>query len=239
MKVFSKIDERGDTKIDVEQQNSEIWESALERGFTRLGVMNDQVWDDDPKRLGFVLARYKFVAKMLSGQHRVLEVGCGDAFASRIVNREVDELTVTDLDERFIHDIESRADSRWPSRTGCYNALLGRPPGGLYDSIYSLDVLEHIEPKNEDIFITNLVSGLRRHGVMIIGMPSLESQAYASPRSLVGHVNCKSGADLKIFLNRYFHNVFLFSMNDEVVHTGFSPMAHYLRAVCTASKRRR
>jgi glycosyltransferase involved in cell wall biosynthesis len=35
-------------------------------------------------------------------------------------------------------------------------------------------------------------------------------------------------------MERFFHNVFLFSMNDELVHTGFIPMAHYLIAIgCT------
>jgi hypothetical protein len=37
---------------------------------------------------------------------------------------------------------------------------------------------------------------------------------------------------LKNVLERFFTNVFLFSMNDEVVHTGFSPMAHYLFCLC-------
>jgi hypothetical protein len=37
-------------------------------------------------------------------------------------------------------------------------------------------------------------------------------------------------------MERYFHAVFLFSMNDEVVHTGFAPMAHYLIAVCTGKR---
>jgi len=35
-------------------------------------------------------------------------------------------------------------------------------------------------------------------------------------------------------LKNYFNNVFLFSMNDEVVHTGFNKMAHYLIAICCA-----
>jgi hypothetical protein len=30
---------------------------------------------------------------------------------------------------------------------------------------------------------------------------------------------------------KYFHNVFMFSMNDEVVHTGYHKMAHYLVAI--------
>ncbi|MFM8835604.1 MAG: methyltransferase type 12, partial [Actinomycetota bacterium] len=37
-------------------------------------------------------------------------------------------------------------------------------------------------------------------------------------------------------LKKYFHSVFMFSMNDEVVHTGFFPMSHYLIAVCADKK---
>ena len=33
-------------------------------------------------------------------------------------------------------------------------------------------------------------------------------------------------------MTHHFRNVFIFSMNDEVVHTGFYPMAHYLFALC-------
>jgi len=71
---------------------------------------------------------------------------------------------------------------------------------------------------------------------LIVGSPSLESQAHASPPSKAGHINCKSGAELKALLQHYFENVFLFSMNDEVVHTGYYPMAHYLFAVCCQKK---
>jgi len=64
-------------------------------------------------------------------------------------------------------------------------------------------------------------------------MPSIESQKYASEASKLGHVNCMNGEDLRNTLSNYFENVFMFSMNDEVVHTGFSGMAHYLIALCT------
>ena len=97
---------------------------------------------------------------------------------------------------------------------------------------YILDVLEHIDKKDEDLFMKNSLLSLEDQGAMIIGMPSLESQIYASPQSKAGHVNCKSGEDLKAFARKYFHNVFMFSMNDEAIHTGFFPMSHYLIAVC-------
>ena len=69
--------------------------------------------------------------------------------------------------------------------------------------------------------------------VAVIGTPSLESQRYASETSRAGHVNCKSAPDFRAALRRYWRRVFLFSMNDEVIHTGFYPMAHYLIALAT------
>lgn len=207
-----------------------------EAGVARLGLMTNQVWHDDPRRLVFSLARYKFVAKMLSGRKRVLEVGCGDGFASRIVQQEVKDLTVSDYDPVFVADAMSRASAHWPTKAIVADILSG-PPAGCYDAAYSLDVLEHIPTEHEDVFIKNIAAVLNEHGVLIIGMPSLESQAHASPPSRAGHINCKRGPDLKAVMERHFHNVFMFSMNDEVVHTGFFPMAHYLLALCCGPRR--
>lgn len=41
---------------------------------------------------------------------------------------------------------------------------------------------------------------------------------------------------MRKFLGGAFRDVFLFSMNDEVVHTGFTPMAHYLFAIGSGRK---
>ena len=72
-----------------EPQYQECLDAAEQRGFESLGLRSSQSWHDDPKHLLFRLARYKFVAKMLAGRERVLEVGCGDAFGTRIVQAEV------------------------------------------------------------------------------------------------------------------------------------------------------
>jgi len=218
-----------------EVQYSNTLKVRDEIGFQRLGLMTNQVYQDDPRRLAFMLARYKFVSKMLTGKKNVAELGCGDAFGSRIVLQEVDTLDVYDFDPVFIADINDRKSSRWPL-TAREHDILDGPLEKKYDAIYSLDVMEHIVKENEHLYINNLRSSLNPHGVLIVGMPSLESQTYASPVSKEGHVNCKSGVDLKAVLEKSFHNVFLFSMNDEVVHTGFTPMAHYLLAACTEAK---
>jgi hypothetical protein len=72
--------------------------------------------------------------------------------------------------------------------------------------------------------------------VLIIGTASAEAQVYSSLQSDAGPLNCKSGLELKALLERYFDRAFIFSMNDEVVHPGFHPLAHYLFAICTGPK---
>jgi 2-polyprenyl-3-methyl-5-hydroxy-6-metoxy-1,4-benzoquinol methylase len=196
-----------------------------------MGLMSSQVWRDDPRRLVFLLSRYKFVSKMLSGLESVLEIGCADAFGSRIVKQEVKRLVAADFDPIFIDNAQKRADEKWPIEFVVHDMLAG-PLGERFDGIYCCDVLEHIEARDESQFVANIVKSLKPHGVAIFGSPSLESQVYASAPSKEGHVNCKTAVDLRALLGRSFHNVFIFSMNDEVVHTGFHPMAHYLFGVC-------
>lgn len=205
-------------------------------GFQRLGLMSNQVYYDDPRRLAFLLARYKFVSKMLSGRARVAEMGCGDAFGTRIVLQEVGSVEAFDFDPLFVEDVNNRQVEKWPVTAAVHDILDGPIPGSPFDGIYSLDVMEHIEAKQERCYLENLRASLDNHGVLVIGMPSLESQKYASSVSKQGHMNCKSGQDLKNVLEQCFHNIFLFSMNDEVVHTGFYPMAHYLLGVCVSKR---
>jgi 2-polyprenyl-3-methyl-5-hydroxy-6-metoxy-1,4-benzoquinol methylase len=200
------------------------------RGLTSLGLMSNQTWFDDPRRLLFHLSRYKFVARMLAGCQHVLEVGCADAFGTRIVLQQVARLTAVDFDPIFVEDVCQHMDSRWQFECRQHDMLDG-PVSGEFDGAYALDVLEHIRPEDERQFLGHMVQSLGEHGKLVLGMPSIESQQYASPASRSGHVNCKNEEGLRALLQSYFHHVFLFSMNDEVVHTGFGPMAHYRLAI--------
>jgi 2-polyprenyl-3-methyl-5-hydroxy-6-metoxy-1,4-benzoquinol methylase len=218
-----------------EPQYKALLEVKAKHGVTQLGLMTNQGWHDDPKRFAFTLARYKFVAKMFAGRETVLEIGCADAFGTRIVQQAVGKVTATDFDPIFIDDVNRRMNSRWPLETLVHDMLSG-PIDRQFDAAYALDVLEHVNAKREDDFLRNVVKSLAGTGIAIFGMPSLESQAYASAQSKAGHVNCKSGDALKRTLERHFHTVFVFSMNDEVVHTGFYPMANYLLGVACHRK---
>lgn len=214
-----------------EPQYQMIIDKSEAQGLASLGLMTSQAWDDDPKRLTFTFSRYKFVAKMFAGKESVLEIGCADAFATRIVRQEVTSLTAVDFDPLFVDDVNRRMSGKWPFTCFQHDMLAGPAPG-VYDGIYALDVLEHIKPADEHRFLENTVASLAPHGAVIFGIPSLESQVYASPVSLAGHVNCKSMPDFQSTMQRYFHQVFMFAMNDEVLHTGYHKMAQYLFAVC-------
>jgi cyclopropane fatty-acyl-phospholipid synthase-like methyltransferase len=218
-----------------EKQYQEPIKEVLTRGVERLGLMTSWAYLDDPKRLAFTFSRYKFVSKMLYGKNQILEIGCGDAFASRLVAQTVGKLTAIDFDQSFIKDANQRKNGLWPIDCFCHDILSGPAPG-QYDGIFSLDVLEHISPASEKLFLNNIVNCLHAEGVVIIGMPSQESQTYASPQSKEGHVNCKTQDDFKALMEQYFTNVFMFSMNDEVVHTGFSKMSNYNIALCCNKK---
>ena len=204
-------------------------------GLATLGLMTNQAWHDDPKHLLFTLSRYKFVAKMMSGKGSVLEVGCADGFGTRIVVQEVGKVTAIDFDPVFVQDVNARMDDRWRFECKTHDMLTGALEDN-FDGAYALDVIEHIRLEDEMRFVANMTHSLGDHGVLIFGTPSLQSQVYASPPSKAGHINCKDAPALQELLSHFFHNVFIFSMNDEVVHTGYYPMAHYLFGVACSKR---
>src|SRR5690349_9329343 len=137
--------------------------------------MSNYMWQNDPRHLAFLLSRYKFVAKMLSGRQHVLEVGCADAFGTRVVQQEVKRLTAVDFDPVFVQDVQSRMEERW--KFDCLvHDMIEKPLPGTFDGAYAMDVMEHIPVAQEQRFVGNIVSSLTEHGVLILGSPSIQSQ---------------------------------------------------------------
>lgn len=218
-----------------EPQYEIMSEAEQQFGRASLGLSTNAAYFLDPKHLLFRAARYKFAAKVLEGQGRVLEVGCGDAFMTRLIQQHVGAVVGVDFDPVLVRDAQGRASERWPLDLRVHN-MIDAPIKESFDAAVSLDVIEHILPKDEERFLENIVSSISTNGVFVVGAPSLESQAYASKESIEGHVNCKTAPDFRATMLTFFHNVFIFSMNDEVVHTGFHKMASYIFAVCVQPK---
>ena len=207
-----------------------------DRGFSKLGLSSAISWHDDPKRMAFLFSRYKFVAKMLEGYDKVLEIGCGDAFASRVVAQHVKRLVVTDFDPAFIDDAKKIMAQPWNFECKVHDILQGSFKEKNFNGAFSLDVLEHFEVSKEEEYFKNIIECLAPDGTFIVGMQTINSQRFASPRSKLGHVNCKSLPELKKLCEVFFQTCFGFCMNDEVVHTGFHEMANYIFVVCCHPK---
>jgi len=204
-------------------------------GAGRMGLTGSYLWHHDPRHLLFTLSRYKFVAKVLEGKKLVAELGCGDAFGTRLVATTTKHVDGYDFDPVFIEN--ARAINVDIKNVNFFvHDLLKKPLPKKYEAAFALDVIEHIQPRLESKFMKNALASLLPQGVLIMGSPSLESQKYASQPSKEGHVNCKTSEEMRQLLQKYFHNVFIFSMNDEVVHTGYGPMAHYLFGVGVGKK---
>lgn len=73
-----------------------------------LGRYTSDTYTNDPRRIAFIAARYKFVAKMLAERESVMEIGCGDGFGAPIVADAVNRLICTDINAPMLDDIRSR-----------------------------------------------------------------------------------------------------------------------------------
>lgn len=193
------------------------------------GGMSKHTWANDPKRLGYMLARYKFVAKMLEGKQNVLEIGCADGMGTHVVAQHVGHVYAHDLDREAV--VEAMSSKLAANITFLVGDFTQAPylKNDAFDAAYALDVLEHVAPADERALLSLLA---KIAPLCIIGSPSLESQIYASELSRAGHVNCKTGPDFRATLERHFSQVFVFSMNDDAIYPGAEPMARYRLGVC-------
>lgn len=214
--------------MDVKRTFIEETRSCFDTQAIKLGPWTMESLMRDPKHLAFVLSRYKFVAKMLEGKKKVLEVGCGDAFGLPIVAQSVGTLYAIDWEEKFIEDNSHRLSFIKNTKFIQHDINIDSLEGIKVNAVYNIDFIEHLE--NEDIVMKNIIASYEKkeEAIMIIGTPNSTAAQYTSWMNVNLHINLKSYDSLKELLNRYFYNVLMFGMNDEVIHTGYAPMCHYL-----------
>lgn len=215
----------------MEKQQHAVWDEVTEMmGDKRitLGRYLAYWFEHTPRRALYYTSYYKFAAKMIGRGKRVLDVGCSEGLGTWLLAKECGFARGIDPDEEAI----TVAKSNWPENLVEFHSadFLEAPPG-QWDGVTSFDVIEHILPKNADRFLERTAANLTPHGVAVVGTPNLNGQVYASEVSKAGHVNVYSAERLEAEMRRIFAHVFMFGANDEVVHTGFAPMAHYLIAV--------
>jgi 2-polyprenyl-3-methyl-5-hydroxy-6-metoxy-1,4-benzoquinol methylase len=214
----------------------ELWSITAEMLSSRRANWCDH-WSfnfrNDPKRLAFVLARYKFCAKMARHQKTILELGCSSGIGAPILAEHAEKYTGIDLDQQAIETAQYNFSS--PRFHFIYDDFMGKV-FGRFNAVFSLDVIEHILPEYEKEYLETICANLDDDGICVVGTPNITSSPYASEYSKIGHVNMYSQERLVTSLKRYFHQVLPFGMNDETLHTGYAPMCHYLLSLCCHRK---
>ncbi len=214
-----------------------LWDktgSQHDGGAVRLGPYTSYQFKNTPRHILFSLSRYKFAQKMIGSKKKILELGCNEGLGCHYLAEFAELVCGVDFDERAI---EWAKNNNYSSNLtfisdDCLNKKYGR-----YDALVSYDVIEHIYPENERHFVQTIVDNLSDSGIALVGTPNSEADRFSNSQNAEGHVNLFDGDRLHRLLLEYFNNVFLFSVNDEMVHTGFSKMAHYLIALCVYPKK--
>ena len=192
----------------------------------------------DPRHLCFTLSRYKFAAKMLYGRTNCVEVGPGDGIGLPILSQAVGTVYAVDWDGRLIAGNKRRLQEIKNIEHMCYDLNKEDIPLANIDAALTIDVIEHIDPDNEDKFMRRILKTLHPDAILITGTPNLTAAKYASPRSNAQHINLKSHDTLREMTKKYCTHVFGFGQNDDVVHCGYSPMCHYIWSLGVGIKRK-
>lgn len=187
------------------------------------------------KHFTISMSRYKFVAKLFryKADINVLEVGCSEGLGGLMIAQETHLNNYLGIDQDEPAIIWAKRNFEQANiKYAVGNVFDYELEAGIYyDVVFSLDVIEHIEPALEDKFLFCLNKQLKKDGCAVIGTPNETMMPYASKASQLGHINLYTHDRLYRLMAKYYRNVFMFSMNDEVVSTGFEPMGCYIFAV--------
>ena len=196
-----------------------------------LGEWTSYSYTTDPKHLLFVLSRYKFCAKMIEGKKSVIDVGCGDGVGLPLLAQVAEQVIGLDWDNRLIEGNKRRLEMFKNIAHMHVDFNREEAPLAQVDAAISIDVLEHLEPDNQDQFLRRICKTLKSDSVMVHGTPNIYANQWASPQSKCQHINLFSMERLRETMETYCNNVFTFTQNDEVVGTGYDKMAHYIWGV--------
>ena len=180
-------------------------------------------------------ARYKFVSKMLSMDDAILDVGCGEGFSAFYYSKFCKSVTGIDIDKikaKSWNEYKKPKINFFLFDANQINKLKSKA-----NCIVNIDFIEHIEKKEGIQFIKNCKKFLesqkdKKSKMLIIGTPSYYSRKYRAKHNLQIHKYEYKPDELNEICKKFFTRTFMFTMNDELVHTGFNKLGWYFFIIC-------
>lgn len=183
------------------------------------------------------LARYKFIARLVRKTDKILEIGCGSGLGTIFLGQH--GASVTGLEVKK-YELESARKINLRKNVKFLKAdFFDYKAPSKYDVIVAIDVIEHMTVAQAKKLIEKMMSFLKPTGMAIIGTPSIYSYKFQSEISKASHVKCYDQEELVKMIDNYFGRTLAFSMNDEIVHTGFPKMAWYYFVIGLVPKTRK
>ena len=161
------------------------------------------------------LARYHFIAPYVKGT--VLEVGCGRGYGPQVYKDRGDYFVGVDLSMNFLSEARDLLrDNQFVQSNGDVLPF----KHNSFDTIISLEVIEHIE--DDSGFLFGLTKLLKSNGILAISTPSRTITSGNSPRPLDRfHWREYIVPEFYALLQNYFRKVTIFGQFD--VRSSISP----------------
>ena len=232
-------------------------------GLPTQSLQASRLWQDDEARLASHLAHYRFIAALIGVRHDVAEYGCASPTGTRLILQQSRKMTLFDPRPLVVGDLQWRFQDDWRFEARLHD-IISRPLSRQADSAYCVDFLQYISRDEEDIFVRNLRDSLSRESdFLLIGSPSYGAGGPPGAQHALGadtpqavaaqssrdNLPCRSGsargqaviyrrtgAELKALTERFFHNVFMFSMVDDIAQPGIQPNAEHIFALSCGKK---
>ena len=228
-----------------------------------VGLPTQGLWQHNDVQLASHLAHYRLVAALMGVRHDVAEYGCASPAGTRLVLRQSRRMLLLDPRPLVVGDVQRRFQDNVRLEARLHD-ILSMPSPRQVDSVYCIDFLQYISRDDEDNFVRNLRDSLSRDfDFVLIGSPSYGAGSSAglqytpgddTPQAIVAQLNqqdppCQSksaldeakvyrrtGAELNALMQRFFQNVFMFSMVDDFAQPGIRPSAEHVFALGCGKK---
>lgn len=117
---------------------------------------------------------YNFVATKILPKSIVLEIGFGEGFGTKILEKKAKKLIALDVDEKtFIHANKKYASSKISFQL--YDGLKIPFKDNYFDAVVSLQVIEHI--KDDITFVNEIWRVAKKNALIILTTPNAETRS--------------------------------------------------------------